>query len=123
MAGGYPHTHRNRTLVLNGAGAEQAKPDTAPAFVSSNGVNKQLMTKDTYEREQKHKLEYKEQQRDAKRQKRSADEQSRILRHFDSSSTGQDDREMLINGICFALSSDGVKLSRIPGTPRAHGDA
>ena len=110
--------YQNRTLVVNAASAGQ-RPATdeflaAENFVTTRGTsNKQLMTKDTYEREQKLKIQIKEQQRVARRQKRSTEEQSRILRHVDTASAAS--RELVIDGISFRLTDDGGKLIRVPG--------
>ena len=98
------------------AGPRPATNDfhTSEDFVSTRGTNnKQLMTKDTYEREQKLKIQIKEQQRVARRQKRSTEEQSRILRHVDTASAAS--RELVIDGISFRLTDDGGKLIRVPG--------
>ena len=82
--------------------------------MSTRGTtNKQLMNKDTYEREQKLRLQIKEQQRVVRRQKRSTEEQSRILRHVDTAAASS--RELAIDGILFRLTDDGGKLIRVPG--------
>ncbi|KAK5129139.1 hypothetical protein LTR08_003804 [Meristemomyces frigidus] len=111
--------YQNRTLVVNSANAGQRPATDAPLgledFVSTRGTtNKQLMTKDTYEREQKHKIQIKEQQRVARRQKRSTEEQSRILRHVDTA--GPSSRELAVDGVSFRLTDDGSKLIRVSGT-------
>lgn len=94
--------HKNKTLVV---GEQQA------GFVASRGQNHQLMTKDTYNREQKSKQEVNEQHRATKRQKRNAEEQIRILRYT------EEDRELEISGLRFRLVSNGSKLTRIHGEP------
>ncbi|KAK4540818.1 hypothetical protein LTR36_008895 [Oleoguttula mirabilis] len=114
-------THKNRTLVVNGgwtpAKADQTLATDVPpgseGLISMRSTNQQLMTKDTYAREQKHKQDIKEQRRAVKRQKRNTEEQHRILRHIDAS--GVASREMAVEGIRFVLTADGSKLIRVPG--------
>ena len=105
--------------MLNGASASSpatfGQPDThSPALVSSRGTNNQLMTKYTFDREQQRRMEHKEQQRAAKRQKRDARDQHRILSHLDSTGAGTS-REMTVDGIRFLLAANGSKLTRLPG--------
>ncbi|KAK5127046.1 hypothetical protein LTR85_008405 [Meristemomyces frigidus] len=108
-------THKNRTLVVN---PDQKWPTGvlpgSEDLVSMRGTNKQLMTKDTFEREQKHKQEIKEQSRAVKRQKRNTEEQHRILRHVDASGSAST-RAMVVEDIRFTLTPDGGKLIRAPG--------
>ncbi|KAK3668702.1 hypothetical protein LTR22_000590 [Elasticomyces elasticus] len=112
--GGHQSAHRNRTLVLNTpTPAEQEAPAT---LVSSRGTNHQLMTKDTYVREQKHTTEQKEQQRAVKRLRRNVQDQHRILSHLGSTGSTTN-REILINGLRFNIASDGSKLMRVRGKP------
>ncbi|KAK3641888.1 hypothetical protein LTR56_000048 [Elasticomyces elasticus] len=108
--GGHQTAHRNRTLVLNTpVPAEQEAPAT---LVSSRGTNHQLMTKDTYVREQAHTTERQEQQRAAKRLKRNVQDQHRVLNHLGSTGTIIN-REILINGLRFQIAGDGSKLMRV----------
>ncbi|KAK3675473.1 hypothetical protein LTR78_004556 [Recurvomyces mirabilis] len=116
--GGRGGLHKNRTLVVNDAN-RTPPPDTdqpftsaASGLVSTRGTTHQLMTKGTFNREQQARLELQGQQRDAKRRKRRASEQSRILRHvLPSGNTAM--REMVIDGILFQLTQDGGKLVRV----------
>ncbi|KAK4560717.1 hypothetical protein LTR86_005296 [Recurvomyces mirabilis] len=116
--GGRGGLHKNRTLVVDNA-TRTPPPDTdqpftsaAPGLVSTRGTTHQLMTKGTFDREQQARLELQGQQRDAKRQKRRASEQSRILHHvLPSGNTAM--REMVIDGILFQLTQDGGKLVRV----------
>lgn len=110
-------THKNRTLIVNPTPTVHHTTagvvPSSESLVKMRGTNKQLMTKDTYEREQKHKQEIKEQHRAVKRQKRNAEEQHRILRHVDASGTAS--RELVIEDIRFTLTDNGSKLTRVPG--------
>ena len=104
-----PPPHRHRTLVN-----DQRAAAANEGFVSTRGTNNQLMTKDTYEREQKQHKELKAQHRADKRQKRNVEEQDRILRQMNV--PGQEaNREMVIDGLRFQLSADGSKLIRLAG--------
>lgn len=105
--GAYTPTHKNRTLVLNSTVAPPGNVLTA-----GGGIH-QLMNKDTYDREQKHRLEYTELQHEAKRKRRNVEEQHRILHHF--AAPQQVSRELVINGIRFTLTHDGSKLTRMAG--------
>ncbi|KAK3115729.1 hypothetical protein LTR53_004650 [Teratosphaeriaceae sp. CCFEE 6253] len=118
--------HKNRTLVLNGTSTPpSAKPgfpsvgSDSPALVSTRSINNQLMTKDTYEREQKQKIEHTSQRRAVKRQKRNTQDQHRILSHLESTGAGTS-REMTVEGTRFLLAPDGSKLTRVPGEPWPH---
>ncbi|EMC93583.1 hypothetical protein BAUCODRAFT_133464 [Baudoinia panamericana UAMH 10762] len=124
---GYIPPVRNRTLILNGKSPSPAKepmgftettgtPSPA-ALVSISSTNRTVMTKETYQREQQQRGEDEEQKRAAKRRKRSVIEQSRILRHLDSS-TDYIGREMVIDGLRFQLNAQGSKLTRVsdPGS-------
>ncbi|KAK5711897.1 hypothetical protein LTR15_012243 [Elasticomyces elasticus] len=111
--GGHQSAHRHRTLVLNSANTPTPTEQDAPAtLVSSRGTNHQLMTKDTYLREQKHTTEQKEQQRAVKILKRNVQDQHRILSHLGSTGSTTN-REILINGLRFNIASDGSKLMRV----------
>ncbi|KAK3117921.1 hypothetical protein LTR53_000213 [Teratosphaeriaceae sp. CCFEE 6253] len=121
-----PVVHKNRTLVLNGTStppsANPGSPSVgsdSPALVSTRSINNQLMTKDTYEREQKQKIEHTSQRRAVKRQKRNTQDQHRILSHLESTGDGTS-REMTVEGIRFLLAPDGSKLTRVPGEPWSH---
>jgi hypothetical protein len=114
--------HKNRSLVLNGtttpptSNGLPVSAANASAQVSTRGANHQIMTKGTFEREQRQRQDMKEQQRQAKRQKRSHQEQSRILRHFDAAGDNAE-RIMLVGDIRFRLTADGSKLIRVTGMP------
>ncbi|KAK1819441.1 hypothetical protein LTR12_006142 [Friedmanniomyces endolithicus] len=120
--GGFQTAHKNRTLVLSGSSATptpvRGPPVVAtasPPLVSARSTNHQLMTKDTYEREQKQRIEHEGQQRVAKRLKRNTQDQHRILSHL-SSTGATSSREIAIGGIRFRLAEDGSKLTRVHGT-------
>ncbi|KAK1073288.1 hypothetical protein LTR74_001997 [Friedmanniomyces endolithicus] len=119
--GGFQTAHKNRTLVLSGSSATptpvRGPPVVAtasPPLVSARSTNHQLMTKDTYEREQKQRIEHEGQQRVAKRLKRNTEDQHRILSHL-SSTGATSSREIAIGGIRFRLAEDGSKLTRVHG--------
>lgn len=126
----YP-MHKNRTLVLNGQTSPPPTPPlaepslasisstTTPAdpyagFVSMRGLNKQLMNKDTYEREAKQKLERKETSRTERRQLKNREEQSKLAHHV-STSGSPGSRILEVEGIRFQLQEDGSKLIRVAG--------
>ncbi len=119
--GGFQTAHKNRTLVLSGPSTTstpaQGTPVVAtasPALVSARSTNHQLMTKDTYEREQKQRSEHEGQHRVAKRLKRNTQDQHRILSHLHSTGAAIS-REIAIGGIRFRLAEDGSKLTRVHG--------
>lgn len=130
--GRVPHTqiHRNRTLVLGGtqtppsSTSGTATPSTPPvpnsaapteSFVSTRGAGtNSLMKKDTFDREQKQRLERKDQRRAAKRQKLNRDEKIKLMQHVRTASTSGS-REMIVEGLRFQLRDDGSKLIRISG--------
>ncbi|TKA71040.1 hypothetical protein B0A55_06325 [Friedmanniomyces simplex] len=116
---GFQTAHKNRSLVLSGTSTppsdvrgSPAVATASPALVSSRGTNNQLMTKDTYEREQKQMIEHKEQHCVAKRLKRNTQDQHRILSHLDSTGAAVS-REIAIDGIRFHMAEDGSKLTRV----------
>ncbi|KAH9825739.1 CCCH zinc finger protein [Teratosphaeria destructans] len=126
--GGYVQPVRNRTLVLNGMNtppATLAEPPPGSPLVSARGTNNQLMTKETYEREQRKKSLSQEQLRDAKRRRKNAEEQYRIQQHFHNQSRPES-RQVIVNGVRFALTGDGSKLVRASDanpdmeTPKRH---
>ncbi|KAK0322881.1 hypothetical protein LTR54_003098 [Friedmanniomyces endolithicus] len=117
--GGFQPAHKNRTLVLSGSSATptpaRGTPLVATAsspLVSARGTNHQLMTKDTYEREQKQRIEQEGQHRVAKSLKRNTQDQHRILSHLNSTGAAVS-REIAIDGIRFRLAGDGSKLTRV----------
>ncbi|KAK0948254.1 hypothetical protein LTR29_000371 [Friedmanniomyces endolithicus] len=119
--GGVQTAHKNRTLVLSGPSKtstpvrDPAVVTTAsPALVSARSTNHQLMTKDTYEREQKQRIEHEGQQRVAKRLKRNTQDQHRILSHLNSTGASIS-REIAIEGVLFRLAEEGSKLTRVHG--------
>ncbi|WPG97981.1 CCCH zinc finger protein [Acrodontium crateriforme] len=128
----YP-MHRNRTLVLNGQNQTSPPPtppttepfvpsisgtntpkDSSTVLVSMRGINKQLMNKDTYEREAKQKLERKEATRTARRQLKNREEQSKLVHHVNTASS-PGNRILEVEGIRFQLQDDGSKLVRVAG--------
>ena len=117
--------HKNRTLVL-GSNQKPAVPssisldlDTTPnaedtvatdGFVTTRGRGmNQLMSKDTYDREQKQKLEQKQQVRATKKQQVNLEERSKLEKY------AANNREVIIDGLRFQLREDGSKLIRISG--------
>lgn len=75
------------------------------------------MTKDTFEREQKHRQEFKETQRETKRPKpdhRSSGDLPQVAKPV------MQPRELVIDGIRFQLKDDGSKLIRIHGQSSSH---
>ncbi|TKA44772.1 hypothetical protein B0A54_04723 [Friedmanniomyces endolithicus] len=117
--GGIQTAHKNRTLVLSGPSKTstpvQGPPAVAtasPALVSARSTNRQLMTKDTYEREQKQRIEHEGQHRVAKRLKRNTQDKHRILSHLNSTGAAMS-REIAIDSIRFRLAEDGSKLTRV----------
>ena len=130
---GYLTTHKNRTLVLGGAhNASTAILDTAeptprsddssfasttmsqPAFVSTRGVGmNQLMTKTTYEREQRQKQEYKEQH--ATNRSKPPTELATTQKQHNIKTDISQPRELELDGIRYHLRNDGAKLIRIAG--------
>ncbi|KAK0256432.1 hypothetical protein LTS09_008547 [Friedmanniomyces endolithicus] len=119
--GGIQTAHKNRTLVLSGPSKTstpvQGPPAVAtasPALVSARSTNRQLMTKDTYEREQKQRIEHEGQHRVAKRLKRNTQDKHRILSHLNSTGAAMS-REIAIDSIRFRLAEDGSKLTRVHG--------
>ncbi|KAK3722191.1 hypothetical protein LTR37_002624 [Vermiconidia calcicola] len=128
--GGYGVPHPNRTLVLNGTSTPprptsvhpdamivDSTPDHQPITPTTNYVSaqalgrKQLMNKNTYEREQKQISELKEQARAAKRQEVNRNESSKLIQQ----ASNQGSREILVEGIRFQLRDDGSKLIRVAG--------
>jgi len=119
--GGFQPAHKNRTLVLSDSSATPTPARGAPVvatasspLVSARGTNHQLMTKDTYEREQKQRIEQEGQRRVAKSLKRNTQDQHRILSHLNSTGAAVS-REIAIDGIRFRLAGDGSKLTRVHG--------
>ncbi|KAK1069411.1 hypothetical protein LTR74_004977 [Friedmanniomyces endolithicus] len=117
--GGIQTAHKNRTLVLSGPSKTStpvrgppAVATASPALVSARITNRQLMTKDTYEREQKQRIEHEGQHRVAKRLKRNTQDQHRILSHLNSTGAAMS-REIAIDSIRFRLGQDGSKLTRV----------
>jgi hypothetical protein len=125
--GGFQAPHKNRTLVLkpstpqdaevkseSGATAMHAPVASSSAkdtFVSTRGSRmNQLMTKETFAREQKHRQEQLEQQRAVKRPRTPANDTMNT-----TSTTRPPLREIEIEGIRFQLKEDGSKLIRIRG--------
>jgi len=127
---GYAQQHPNRTLVLSGAqgspssavpaaGASSASVASPHAvnesFVSTRAPGKaQLISKDTYEREQKHMLEQKKHARAVKRQRINDVERIALMQHV-KASPASDGREVVVNGLRYQLREDGSKLMRIHG--------
>jgi len=127
---GYAQQHPNRTLVLSSAQGSPPSAVTAastlPAsvasphastdsFVSTRAPGKaQLMSKETYAREQKQLLEQKKHARAAKRQKINNVERTALMHHVNSS-TFSESREVVVNGLRYQLREDGSKLMRIHG--------
>ena len=119
--------HKNRTLVLGST----PKPTTSDSdsvnssttsladlnaatenYVSTRGPGRnQLMSKDTYDREQKQKLGQIQRSGAARRQKLDRQERSRLTQHIST----QGSREILVDGIRFQLREDGSKLLRVTG--------
>lgn len=125
--GGHQPPHKNRTLVLNtpvpqdagmkaepgviAAPAPVAPSPAKDAFVSTRGSRmNQLMTKETFAREQKQRIEQLEQQRAAKRPRGPPSAPVNM-----ASTARQPLREVEIEGIRFHLKEDGSKLIRIRG--------
>ncbi|KAF2766231.1 hypothetical protein EJ03DRAFT_330294 [Teratosphaeria nubilosa] len=125
---GYAQPRRNRTLVLNGMNpppATMSEPPPGSPLVSARGTNNQLMTKETYEREQRNRNLSQEQLRDAKRRRKNVEEQYRIQQHFHNQPRSES-RQVIVNGVGFALTADGSKLVRASNanpdleTPKRH---
>lgn len=109
----HPTTFRNRTLITNGSdhasSQKQAAVSESPSFVRSRGINNQLMTKSTYEREQ---IAKSVQQQTALGQRTQRwQEQQAVVKHAQQASV---DRVLEIEGIRFQMRQDGSKLTRIP---------
>lgn len=124
---GYPGAHRNRTLVVGGAQGGASSASVGPVvatspeksskdrFVSTRGPGKnQLMTKETYNREQKQKSEQLNPQDSPQRTKRP---QSAGYGVKAETVAQQNKRELVIDGIRFRMADDGSKLFRIPCEP------
>ena len=76
------------------------------------------MSKDTYNREQKSRLEIQERSRVTKRQKVDLKERSRLIQH----TSNQGSRELLVDGLRFQLRDDGSKLMRVSGKQATSGE-
>lgn len=119
LQGGRPNFKpiKNRTLVLANAGCDPPKGDdqdtiTAPFVTSRAGSKAELMTKETFEREQRQRQQY--QQQRALKSGASASQQSRQ----ETSSAGSSNhaaRVLEFDGIRFELQADGAKLIRVAG--------
>ena len=114
--------YQNRTLVLNGAQTPKSpSPTVSTATTSvtepSSGLvsartagQRSLMSRDTFERERKQKLDGAV----AARQNTELDEKAQLKRHFQNSTT-PDRHEVTVEGVRFQVQQDGSKLIRITG--------
>ncbi|KAI5369471.1 hypothetical protein Slin15195_G003470 [Septoria linicola] len=117
LQGGRPNFKpiKNRTLVLANAGCDTPKGDdrdtlTSPFVTSRAGTKAELMTKETYEREQRQRREY--QQQRALKSGASAPQQS-SHKTCGAGSSNQAARVLEFDGIKFELQADGAKLIRV----------
>lgn len=143
--GGYParghyrartHTHRHRTLILNGASQSNKASDSEPgalsdvsnsSWVTKNDRHLQLINASVYEKEAPARTRAIEETRRQKQALRDERERTKLINHLhrtainpgsgtaDSVASGPK-YEVLVQGIRFHVVKNGSKLVKVPGT-------
>ena len=142
---GRPPTHRNRTLVLNGASQQKNSGDasstnsdasSSTTWVTKSDRHLQLINTSVYEKETQARTRAIERTRLQKQATRDDRERLKLMNHLSHSAnlvasaatkSAADKYEIEIQGIRFVVSKNGSKLVKIPGSslprtrPSPHG--
>jgi hypothetical protein len=135
--GGKTPVHRNRTLVLNGAGQSSKNGETEAggesteaanaSWVSKSDRHLQLINTSIYEKEAQARTKAIEQTRKQKLARKNELERAKLVKHLhrmaDNSgnnvSQGPSNKyEISVQGINFLVAKNGSKLVKSPGTSR-----
>ena len=131
---GRPPTHRNRTLVLNGASQQKNSGDasstnsdasSSTTWVTKSDRHLQLINTTVYEKETQARTRAIEQTRRHKQATRDDRERLKLMNHLSHSAnlaasaatkSVADKYEIEIQGIRFVVSKNGSKLVKVPGS-------